>query len=143
MANELSNKYKFELCSGNIDFDLNTFKIILMATAFTFNKDTHENYDDVSANELAAGNGYTTGGNTLAGVSVTEDDANDRCSVTWNNSVWNASGGDIGPSPGAIIYKDTGTPATSTVIGFIDFTTDQTATDGGTFTVSNIEVRQT
>lgn len=141
MANAVSNKCKFQLASGLLDFDADTFKIILMASGFTFDPDAHEFLDDVSASELANGNGYTTGGATLAGVAVEEDDANNRANVTWNDPAWTASGGSIGPTPGAIIYKSTGVAGTSTVVGFLDFEGNQTATDGGTFTVQNPELR--
>ena len=139
MANAVSNHCKFQLASGNIDFDTSSYKIILMDTGFTFDIDADATYADVSASELATGNGYTQNTKTLAGVSLAEDDTNDRVNVTWNDIVWTASGGSIGPTPGAIIFDDTSSD--DTIIGFIDFTSDQTATAGGTFTVPNIEFR--
>lgn len=139
MTTEASNHIKYMLATGAIDFSSDVFKIILMDTGFSFNKDTHETYSDVSGSELASGNGYTTGGNTLAGVSVTEDDTDDRTEITWNNTSWTASGGAIGPTPGAIIYDNT--EATNTIVGYIDFGGEQTQADGGTATISNIEVR--
>jgi len=142
VTTQASNKLKYCLASKQIDFANDVFQIILMATGFTFNKDTHHGYADVSANELANANGYTTGGNTLAGVAVTEDDDDDRTEVTWNNSQWTASGGAIGPSPGAIIYDDTPTtPQADPICGYIDFGGEQTQVDGGVCTISNIEVR--
>jgi len=139
MTTEASNHIKYKLATGAIDFSSDTFKIILMDTGFTFDKDAHETYSDVSGSELSSGNGYSTGGNTLAGVSVTEDDTDDRTEVTWNNTTWTASGGSIGPTPGAIIYDDT--DGDDTIVGYIDFGGEQTQTDGGTCTISNIEVR--
>ncbi len=143
MATVLSNEYKYQKMSGNVDFDANTFKIALMASGFAINIDTHSNWSDISASELAAGFGYVAGGATLSGVSVTKDTANDRAQVTWTNPQWTATGGSIGPSPGAVLYKSTGTPSTSTIIGYLDFGSNQTATDGGTFTISNVIVRET
>ncbi len=142
MATAAANKVKFELANARIDFASDTFKIILMATGFIFDIDSHHGYTDVSASELANGNGYTTGGATLAGVAVTEDDANDRTDVTWNNVTWTASGGSIGPTPGAIIFDDTASsPQADTIIGYIDFGGEQTQTDGGTATIANPTVR--
>lgn len=142
MATETANKLKYALATKQIDFAADVFKIILMADGFTFNKDTHHGYADVSASELINGNGYTTGGNTLAGVAVTEDDVDDRTEVTWDNTQWTASGGSIGPSPGAIIYDDTPTtPQADPIVGYIDFGGNQTQADGGIATISNIEVR--
>jgi hypothetical protein len=141
MAGTVANKARFELSNGRIDFATDTFKIILMASGFIFDPDTHHGYADVSASELAAGNGYTTGGNTLSGVSVTEDDTADRTKVTWANTTWTATGGDIGPTPGAIIYDDTATaPQADTLIGYIDFGTEATQFDGGVATIANITV---
>lgn len=139
MANTVSNHCKFQLGSGAVDFANDSFKIILMDTGFTFDKDADATYADVSASELATGNGYTQNTKTLANVALSEDDTNDRLSVTWDDIVWTASGGSIGPTPGAIVFDDT--TADDTVVGFIDFLSDQTATDGGTFTVPNIEFR--
>lgn len=142
MSTQVSNKLKYLLAKKVIDFSSDTFKIILMASGFTFDIDTHHGYADVSASELAAGNGYTQNTATLSGVTVTEDDTNDRCSVTWDNATWTASGGSIGPTPGAIIFDDTvTTPTADPIIGYIDFGGEQTQVDGGTATIANIELR--
>lgn len=139
MTTVAANKIKYLLATGAINFSSDTFKIMLMDTGFTFNKDTHHYYSDVSGSELSSGNGYTTGGASLAGVTVTEDDTDDRTEITWNNASWTASGGSIGPTPGAIIYDDT--HASDAIVGYIDFGGEQTQADGGTCTISNIEVR--
>jgi len=139
MTTEASNHIKYLLATGVIDFSSDVFKIILMDTGYSFNKDTHALYADVSGDELADGNGYTTKGEILAGVSVTEDDTDDRAEVTWNNKSWTASGGSIGPTPGAIIIDESATD--DPIIGYIDFGGEQTQADGGTCTISNIEVR--
>ena len=142
MASDISNKVLFLLLKKNIDFANDTFKIILMQSGFLFNRDTHEGYANVSASELATAFGYTAGGATLSGVTVTEDDTNDRSTVTWNNATWTASGGDIGPSPGAIVYDDTPTtPTADPIIGYIDFGGNQTQSDGGVATIADIEFR--
>jgi hypothetical protein len=142
MASTLSNKMRYLLATKAIDFSADSFKIILMASGFVFNADTHHGYADVSASELATGYGYTRNTKTLSGVAVTEDDTNDRCSVTWSNVTWTASGGAIGPTPGAIIFDDTvTTPTADPIIGYIDFGGEQTQADGGVATISGVEVR--
>ena len=142
MASTASNKVKYLLAKKAIDFSADSFKIILMASGFTFNKDTHHGYADVSASELSTGYGYTINTKVLTGVAVTEDDTDDRTEVTWANAAWTASGGSIGPTPGAIIFDDTvTTPTADPIIGYIDFGGNQTQVDGGIATVSNIEFR--
>ena len=143
MTTQLSNHYLFQKHSGNIDWDNDSFKICLMATGFTFIRDTHATWADVSASELADGNGYTQNTKTLpATPTVSEDDTNDRSDVTFSaDTVWTAASGSIGPSPGAIIYDDTSSD--DTIVGYIDFGSDKTATDGNTFTISGITIRDT
>ena len=146
MSSIASNKLKFMLASKIVNFANDSFVIILMEAGFAFDRDAHHGYADVTASELATANGYVKGSKVLASVVVVEDDINDRCSVTWSNVVWTANGGSIGPSPGAIIFDDTivvnGTlwPA-DPIIGYIDFGGDQTQADGGTATISNVEIR--
>jgi hypothetical protein len=139
MANQASNKIKYLLATKAIDFANDAFKIILMQSGFTFNKDTHEKYADVSASELGTAYGYTVKTKALAGVAVTEDDTDDRCEVTWNDPAWTASGGDIGPTPGAIIIDDTVTD--DPIVGYIDFGGDVTQANGGTLTLNDVEFR--
>lgn len=130
-----SNLFKKLLVQGNIDFSSDVFKFILMQPGFTFNQGTHEEYADVSGMEVDDGYGYTTGGVTLSGVSVTQDNTENRSVVTWNNASWTAAGGNI-ETGGAIIYDDTYTG--DPVVGCINFGETITVVDGGTFTVSNI-----
>lgn len=139
MATVVPNHFKYLLATKAVDFANDTFKIILMTSGFTFDIDADAEYSNVSADELANGNGYTTGGNTLAGVAVTEDDSNDRCGVTWNNTSWTAAGGSIGPTPGAIIYDDT--VANDPLVQYIDFGAEYTQADGGTATLSSLAFR--
>jgi hypothetical protein len=90
-----------------------------------------------SRDELADGNGYADA--ALSGGALTEDDANDRAEYTCNDVTWTASGGDIGPSPGAIIWDDEATD--DPVVGYLDFGADQTAASGSTFNILNIKIR--
>jgi hypothetical protein len=138
MANQASNKIKYLLATGAINFSTNSFKIILMVSGFVFNKDTHHAYANVIASELASGFGYLQGTKALAGVAVTEDDTNDICSVIWSNVTWTAAAGAIGPVSGAIIFDDT--EASDSIVGYIDFGGDLTQADGGVLTLSGVSV---
>jgi hypothetical protein len=142
MASTVSNKMKYLLATKAIDFSADSFKIILMASGFVFNADTHHGYADVSASELATGYGYTRNTKTLAGAAVTEDDTDNRCKVTWSNVTWTAIGGSIGPTPGAIVFDDTvTTPTADPIVGYIDFGGEQTQADGGVATISSVGFR--
>jgi hypothetical protein len=115
-----------------IDLDSDTIKLALLTSSYTPNQDTHDYFDDVVANEVT-GTGYTAGGATLANKSVTYDSANnvfvfDADDVTWASSTITARY--------AVLYDATpGTNATRPLIGYVDFSSDQSSTSGN-FTVT-------
>jgi len=131
----LSNHFKYQVMAGNIDFDSNVFKAILMKDTFAFDEDSDAVYTDVSGEEIGNGFGYTSRGVTLLSGELTEDDANDKGVMTWgNNPTWIANGGSIGPAGAAIIFDETSSD--DTVVGCIDFGEDFTATDGTSIQIS-------
>ena len=93
-----------------------------------------------TSDELANGNGYTTGG-VVSGVPVlSEDDVNNYAQVIVPTLTWTASGGSIGPSASLIIV-DLAT-SDNTIIGCLDFSGDQTAVNGSTFVVAGGTIRE-
>lgn len=135
----IPNKTKVNILKGVIDFSADTFKLILMAPGFGFDRVNHVKYADVAASELPTLHGYTAGGYTLAGVSVTQDNTNNKAKVTWSVVTVSASGGDLTAS-GAIIYDDTVTsPDADPIIEYIDFGGPQVVASGTYGTISNLE----
>lgn len=139
MANKTSNHLKYLVATGVINFSTHTFIIILMQSGFIFDEDAHALYAEVVADELATGFGYVQFTKVLAGVTITEDDVNDRANVAWSAASWTAGGGSIGPTGGAIVLDSTA--ANDPVVGYIDFENDYTQVDGGVMTLSGIEFR--
>lgn len=100
--------------------------------------------------EIAAGNGYTTGGYQLTPNDTdfdvhTEDDDNDRGLVQIKNIVWTASGGPI-PASGdgaryAVLLDDNGTIANREVLAYWDLVSDRQVSDGQTLTLQDCELR--
>ncbi len=134
----IANRFMYYLALKKFDFSVDNIKCCLMQSGFTFNRDTHHKYADVSASGLATGNGYTAGGKLLTGVTVTEDDVNDKTVISCDDIQWTASGGAIGPAAGAILYDDLETD--KSLIGYIDFGTDRTAADGADFNINNVKI---
>ncbi|MFP1634077.1 hypothetical protein ACLB6G_20295 [Zhengella sp. ZM62] len=117
---------------GSIDLDNDTFKIALVTSSYTPSA-AHTTWSQVSSNEVADGNGYTTGGASLA--SVTWAQTSGAAKFDSNDQVWTASGGSIAARY-AVIYDDTS--ATDLLLGYLLLDTtpaDLTATDGNTLTV--------
>ena len=128
MASIIYNSALEDAVIGNIDFNTDSFKIILVASSYAADKDAHTKRSDVT-NEVT-GIGYTTGGVSSA-VTVTKDTVNDRvdidfADVSWANATITAAG--------AVIYKATGSAAADNLVAFMDFGSDITSTNG-TFTV--------
>ena len=138
MSTEHSNHYKYQLHNGNIDWSNDSFKIILMDTGFTFDKDADATYADVSSDELSTGNGYTQNTKTLSNISISEDDTNDRSVVTCDDISWTANGGTIGPTPGVAIFDDSTTD--DTVVAYLDFGGEITIADGNDLDVADITI---
>lgn len=110
-----------------VNFSSDTFKAILV-NGYTFDP-TDDAITDIGPVEIPAGNGYTTGGVTLTGVSYAYNGTNNNVKWSANNVVWTASGGSIGPATGAIIVDTTA----NKVVMYIDFGAAQTATDASEF----------
>lgn len=101
--------------------------------------------------EVAAGNGYTSGGIQLTpGAtdfdSIAENDTDDRSETTLRDLVWTASGGSL-PGSGsgaryAVLTTDEATIGNRQVIAAWDLSSDRTVSDGQTLTLS-LELRAT
>lgn len=74
-----------------------TVKMALVSSAWTPAITTAGNalWADVSANEIANGNGYTTGGGTLTGVAATATAGSNGYYLAGTVPVWTASGAGI------------------------------------------------
>lgn len=141
MATLPSNEFKDLLFRKIVDLDNDTIKIILMAAGFTFDRVNHNVYANVSASELPTANGYTVGGVSLTGSTITRNDTTHIVTCSFNNATWTATGGSI-VAQGAIIFDDTvAAPVVDPVIGYIDFGGAETALDTFPFVVASIQVR--
>ena len=93
----------------------------------------------IADDELAGVYGYVKDTKTTGTITLTEDDTYDYLNASFPNVTWTASGGSIGPTPGAILYDFTATE--KTIIGYIDFDGEQTATTGETFNIAAGTIR--
>ena len=117
--------------SLKIDWASDTFKAALFLAAYTPAQDTDELYSALT-NEVANGNGYTTGGNAItpsvptynAGTNTSSFDATDP-------AVWTATG--AGFAFRYVVYYDT---VSSVLIGYNDYGSTVTLLASETFTVT-------
>jgi hypothetical protein len=131
MPSKLYGNFLIKSLNKEVDFDSDTIKVALLTSSYTPDQDAHDYFNDVSSNEVS-GTGYTAGGNTLASKTVTYDSANnviilDAADTTWASSTITARY--------AVVYDSTGTASTSALIGYVDFGSDQSSTNGN-FTIT-------
>jgi len=123
------NNFVDWVCKGTLNLSTDALKVMLTNTAPVA---TNSIYSDISATELANGNGYTTGGNaaapTLSNAGGTEK------LVCANPTTWTASGA-VGPFRYVVLYDST--PASNkALIGWWDYGSSITMALNDTFTVT-------
>jgi hypothetical protein len=130
MADIVFNSFKRDIMNGSINLASDTFKIMLVTSAYTPDMDAHTKRSDVT-NEVS-GTGYTAGGATLGSLAVTVDNTDnegvwDAADVSWTTATITARG--------AVIYKSRGGASSADeLVCYLDFVTDKTST-AGTFAV--------
>jgi len=130
MASLIYNSAVDDMARGAIDFDTDTFKVLLVTSSYTPNKDTHDRRDDVT-NEVT-GTGYTAGGVTSA-CTVTKDTANDKVTLQFASVSWASS---TITARGAVIYKSRGGASSADeLVAYNDFGAD-VSTTAGTFSIA-------
>jgi hypothetical protein len=131
MASKLYGQFLAKALNKEVDFDSDTIKVALLTSSYTPDQDAHDYFNDVSSYEVT-GTGYTAGGATLASKTVTYDSGSnvivlDAADTTWASSTITARY--------AVVYDSTGTASTSALIGYVDFGSDQSSTNGN-FTIT-------
>jgi hypothetical protein len=121
MISYLYNAGKVVVLRGSVDLAGGAIKVALVTSGYVADKDAHDYFNDVT-NEVS-GNGYTAGGKALTGAAVNQDNTNDRAIFAANNVVWSVA---AFTARAAVLYKSTGSAATSPLIAFIDFGEDRT-----------------
>lgn len=135
MASIIFNRALEFIARGAIDFDTDSFKVMLTTSAYTEDKDAHDFRNDVT-NEVS-GTGYTAGGNTVT-VSVTLDTANDRVDITLGGTTWPTS---TITARKAVYYKARGGASSADeLVAVNDFGSDVVSSNG-TFTLNSSTFR--
>jgi hypothetical protein len=117
----LTTSFKEQVLLGVHDFETDTFKIALYTASANLNADTTV----YSATNEITGTGYTAGGQTMTGVTVSTSGTTayvDFADPTWNPASFTARG--------ALIYNSS---KSNKAVAVLDFGSDKTTTT--TFTV--------
>jgi hypothetical protein len=104
-----------------------TFNIMLTNTAPLA---TNTKYADISATEVANGNGYTTGGTAVGSTSISNSSGTE---IFIGNAVTFTATGSIGPFQYAVLYD--ATPTDKPLAGWWNYASSITLAASETFTV--------
>lgn len=121
------NSFVSDLAQKVHNLNSDTLKILLTNTTPVATNTIKSNIT-----EIAAGNGYIVGGVAAAFVSGTDTAGTYR--LILSPAAWTASGGSVGPFEWAVLYNSTA--ANGNLIGWWDYGTAITLTNGNTFTVA-------
>lgn len=126
------NQFTLDLVNGVHDFDAHAFRVILSLT------DVPTAADTIRANitEIAAGNGYTTGGNpTPTGLTPTTSTSSGTAKVVFaTDIVWTCVTAAMAGLRYASLYNDTPTSPADPLIAWWDYGSTVTLQVGETFT---------
>lgn len=122
---------------GNINYNADTFKVMLLTSTATPNKDTWTRRSDVT-NEVS-GTGYTSGGATLSTSVGSTDTTNDRVDISTGAATWATS---TITARYAIYYKARGGASSADeLVACVDFGQD-VSTIADTFSLSASTIRK-
>jgi hypothetical protein len=121
---------KFGLNLGKAEFNFSSDTLKIMLTDTGPSASSNALYSDISGNEIANGNGYTTGGSSIASVGWSQSGG--TSTLSGNAVVWTASGGAIAQFRYCVAYDST----TGYLIGYWDYGSEVNITSGNTFTIN-------
>lgn len=119
ISQAMCTSFKSELLGGTHDLDTDVIKIALYTSAATLGASTTAY---TTSSEVASGNGYTTGGNTLAGATISSSGT--TAFVDFSDSTWSSASF---TARGALIYNSS---KANRAIAVLDFGSDKTSTNG-------------
>lgn len=138
MADIILHNFYYMIALGKIDWDSDVIKYALCTSGLTSpmkDYDTWESGSDPYDSEISGGNGYTAGGEIVTCTITDQDSPNFNVKFDISNVTFTASGGSIGPFRYGVLYADSvNSPQVKPLIYIRDYLTDQTITNGSTWT---------
>lgn len=130
MASLVYNSMMRDVVVGSVDFDTDTFKMMLVTSSYTASK-SHAKRNEVT-NEVS-GTGYTAGGNACSVTVAATDNTNNDVEISFSVTSWTSA---TITARAGVIYKSRGGASTADeLVGYVDFGGDVTSTNG-TFAVT-------
>lgn len=131
MASFIYNSFWPDLGRADIDLAVDTFRVMLVTSSYTADKDAHDRRNDVT-NEVTGGTGYTAGGATCT-ITIATNNSLDRTTYTFSSVNWPTS---TITARGAVVYKSRGGASSADELVFYNDFGTNIITTGTTFTVA-------
>lgn len=126
----VSNQAKAWMLGGIVDLDTDTIKVAL-TNGYSFDADNNHGYSNFSANEITA-TGYSAGGESLTGLTITTNDTGDYAMWDAGNVTWTSLA--TTSIDMACIYDDTlTTPVAKGLLASMEIGTNS---NGGNYTIN-------
>lgn len=123
------NAFAAAMPNGGVNLASDTLKVMLTNTLPVA---SNTQYSDISAGEVANGNGYVTGGAAVTTTSSTQTSGVYKYVGSVASPTWTASAS-VGPFRYAVLYDTTS--ATKSLIGWWDYGSNVTLASTNTFTI--------
>lgn len=118
-TNTLYDKARQRFLEGNINWNTDTIKAMLVTNAYTLNASVHEYFNDVTSGAIVSGATVTLTGKSTTGGAA------DAADVTFTA----VAAGTVVDA--IILWKDTGTPSTSPLLAYLGNATGLPITGNG------------
>ena len=118
----------------NTDLEVCDLFLALATNVYTPDKDLHDFWNDVVANEVATGNGYVTNGFDVTGATYSYDSASDQVRLDIGDPTWTFTAGKTWRY-GILYERTSGTDATRQLFALLTWDSDQTVSTAYTLTI--------
>jgi hypothetical protein len=119
---------------ANTDLEVADLFLALVVDTYTPNLDSDDFWNDVVANELATGNGYTTNGYDVTGATLSYDATSDQVRLDIGDPTWTFTASKTWRY-GVLYERTSGTDATRQLFALLTWDVNQTVSTAYTLQI--------
>lgn len=120
----------------NTDLEVADLFLALVTDAYTPDLDAHDFWNDVSASELANGNGYTTNGFDVTGATLSYDATSDQVRLDIGDPSWTFTAAKTWRY-GVLYERSSGADSSRQLFALLSWDSNQTVSTAYTLTIDS------